>query len=129
MYWTPSSFRRQAPNTDTVPDTSDVQPLVLVAAGVWEAETYTARASPPPAGTRSCAAVSRQLRQPSCKAERARAWTELEDCGGQDEGQTTPGSWGLRRLLGDFTEDGGDISLSDGRHLVTPLMQGLVAKG
>lgn len=61
---------------------------------------------PPPAGTRSCAAVSRQLRQPSCKAERARAWTEIEDCGGEDEGQTTPGSWGLRRLLGDFTEDG-----------------------
>lgn len=42
LYWTPSSFRRRALNTDTFPDTCDVQTLVLVAAGVWEAETNTA---------------------------------------------------------------------------------------
>lgn len=46
LNWTPSSFRRQAPNTDTFPNTSDVQTLALMAAGVWEAETNIARASP-----------------------------------------------------------------------------------
>lgn len=46
LNWTPSSFRRQAPNTDTFPNTSDVQTLALVAVGMWEAETNIARASP-----------------------------------------------------------------------------------
>lgn len=45
-YWIPSSFRRQVPNTDTFPDTSDVQTLVLVAVEVGEAETNTTCASP-----------------------------------------------------------------------------------
>lgn len=46
LYWTPSSFRRQVPNTDTFPDTSDVQTLVLVAVEVGGAETNTRCASP-----------------------------------------------------------------------------------
>lgn len=40
LYWTPSSFRRQVPNTDTFPDTSDVQTLVLVVVEVWEADKH-----------------------------------------------------------------------------------------
>lgn len=50
--------------------------------------------------------MSKQLRQPTCKAKRAKAWVGIEDCGGKDEGQITAGFWGQRRLLGDFTEDG-----------------------
>ena len=48
LSWTLSSFRRQAPNTDTFPDTSDEQNLVLVAIEVGEAETNTTRVSPFP---------------------------------------------------------------------------------
>lgn len=46
LCWTSSSFRRQAPNTDTFPDTSAGQTLLLAAAGVGQAETNTAHASP-----------------------------------------------------------------------------------
>lgn len=53
----PMQLRRQAPNTDTFPDTSDVQTSVLVAVEVREAETDTPSVFPglqgPSAGHRA----------------------------------------------------------------------------
>ena len=74
LNWTPSSFRRQAPNTDTFSNTSDVQTLAPVAVGVWEAEANIARASPTCRDPQTCS--SEQIAQA--------AILKSQDCKGLD---------------------------------------------
>ena len=104
LNWTPSSFRRQAPNTDTFPNTSDVPTLAPMAVGVREAEKDLARASPACRDPQTCSseqtAQAAILKSQDCKSlDRGRTvWSR--------RGGTLSGLWGLKGLLGDFIEYG-----------------------